>query len=65
MPQNAVMVGDRLDNDIAPAKKLLMKTVWVKRGFAKYNKVGGVFETADFTVNDLLELCELMGCRNR
>lgn len=65
LPQNAVMVGDRLDNDIAPARKLLMKTVWIKRGFAKYNKVGGVFETADYTVNDLLELCELMGCRNR
>lgn len=62
LPQNAVMVGDRLDNDIAPAKKLLMKTVWIKRGFAKYNKVGGVFETADYTVNDLLELCELLGC---
>ncbi|MBQ2455535.1 MAG: HAD hydrolase-like protein [Eubacterium sp.] len=24
------MVGDRLDNDIVPAKKLGMKTVWVR-----------------------------------
>ena len=27
------MVGDRLDNDIAPAKKLGMKTVWVRQGY--------------------------------
>ncbi len=32
-PQEAVMVGDRLDNDIAPANRLGMKTVWVKQGF--------------------------------
>lgn len=36
LPENAVMVGDRTDNDIMPAKKLGMKTVWVKQGFAKY-----------------------------
>lgn len=28
----AVMVGDRLDNDILPAQLLGMKTVWVKTG---------------------------------
>ena len=28
-PGEAFMVGDRLDNDIIPAKKLGMKTVWV------------------------------------
>lgn len=31
--RNAVMVGDRLDNDIAPAKRAEMKTVWVRQGF--------------------------------
>lgn len=31
--QEAVMIGDRLDNDIFPAKKLGMKTVWIKQGF--------------------------------
>ena len=29
-PEVAVMSGDRLDNDIAPAKRAGMKTVWVK-----------------------------------
>ena len=30
----SVMVGDRLDNDIIPAKALGMKTVWLKNGLA-------------------------------
>ena len=29
----AVMVGDRLDNDIFPAKSIGMKTIWIKQGF--------------------------------
>ncbi len=32
-PQEIVMVGDRLDNDIFPAKSLGMNTVWIKQGF--------------------------------
>jgi 5'-nucleotidase len=32
-PEEIVMVGDRIDNDIQPAKKRRMKTVWVKLGF--------------------------------
>ncbi len=28
----AVMVGNRIDNDIVPAKKMGMKTIWVKQG---------------------------------
>lgn len=28
-----VMVGDRLDNDIFPAKTIGMKTIWIKQGF--------------------------------
>ena len=32
-PDEALMVGDRIDNDIIPAKKIGMKTVWIKQGF--------------------------------
>ena len=28
-----IMIGDRLDNDIFPAKALGMKTIWIKQGF--------------------------------
>lgn len=38
-PENAVMIGDRLDNDIYPAMELGMGTVWVKQGFAVYQQL--------------------------
>lgn len=34
-PEEACMVGDRIDNDIRPAKKLGMKTVRLRQGFFK------------------------------
>ena len=54
--ENAVMIGDRLDNDIAPAKKLGMKTVWIRQGDALYQSPVSPDFQADFTVNNLLEL---------
>lgn len=59
MPQNAVMVGDRLDNDIAPAKTLGMHTVWIKQGFGKYSVPESNLEKADHIVNNLDEVCKL------
>ena len=35
-PEEAAMIGDRLDNDIVPAKKLGMKAIWIKQGFNAY-----------------------------
>jgi HAD superfamily hydrolase (TIGR01509 family) len=32
VPDSCIMIGDRLDNDIVPAKSLGMRTIWVKRG---------------------------------
>lgn len=58
--QNAVMVGDRLDNDIAPANMLGMKTIWIKQGFCKYSSVRNELERPDYTVNDLNEVCDLL-----
>lgn len=31
-PKECIMIGDRLDNDILPAQKLGMYTVWVRQG---------------------------------
>ena len=53
----SVMVGDRLDNDIIPAKALGMKTVWVKNGLAQYQDVvlgEGVADFVIYTLSDLL-----------
>lgn len=32
-PESAIMIGDRVDNDIVPAKRIGMKTIWIKQGF--------------------------------
>ena len=31
-PSEAIMIGDRLDNDIIPAKQVGLRTVWMRRG---------------------------------
>ena len=54
--ENAVMIGDRLDNDIAPAKKLGMKTVWVRQGFAIYQNLEKSGCKPDYIVENLSEL---------
>lgn len=53
--EESVMVGDRLDNDILPAKEIGMKTVWMKSGLAKYQ----TSEIADFQIQSLGELKEI------
>lgn len=55
-PSEAVMIGDRIDNDIIPAKKMGMATIWVKQGFGKYWTFTNESEKADFEVNNLTEL---------
>lgn len=58
-PKNTIMIGDRLDNDIVPAKKLGMKTVWVKQGFAKYQSVNNNYENPDYTVESIGEIVNI------
>ena len=58
-PAEAVMVGDRLDNDIAPAKKLGMKTVWVRQGYAIYQNIDDESKRPDYIVDSLDELIGL------
>ena len=57
--QEAVMIGDRLDNDIIPAKKLGMKTIWIRQGFAIYQNPLIAEYQPDYTVDSLSELKEI------
>lgn len=57
--ESSVMVGDRLDNDIRPAKALGMKTVWIRQGLASYQHTDLGKNTADRIVNTLSELEEI------
>ncbi len=59
-PENAVMIGDRVDNDIVPAKKLGMKTVWIKQGFSKYWKIVDQEEIADYEIDNLTTLLSIL-----
>lgn len=55
-----VMIGDRLDNDIKPAKDLGIKSVLVRRGVvAPYQEVVSDEFLPDITVNSLAELLEI------
>lgn len=58
-PENAVMIGDRIDNDIEPAKRMGMKTIWIKQGFGGLWNICKEDEAPDNIVNDLAELLEL------
>ena len=52
----SVMVGDRLDNDIIPAKEIGMKTVWIKNGLAQYQNIELGHGVADYQIQSLSEL---------
>ena len=59
-PENAFMIGDRLDNDIAPAKSAGMNTVWIKQGFGRLQTPLSEEDTPDYTVDTLSELLYLL-----
>lgn len=56
----SVMVGDRLDNDIIPAKAIRMKTVWVKNGLAQYQDAELGEGVADYQIGSLSELLHVL-----
>lgn len=60
-PYEAIMVGDRLDNDIAPAKLLGMKTVWVRQGFAKYQSINNESERPNYIIDDIADIVNVLG----
>ncbi|MBR6186555.1 MAG: HAD-IA family hydrolase [Clostridia bacterium] len=58
-PGEAVMIGDRLDNDVFPAKALGMKTVWVRQGFGALQTPRSPAATPDWSVSSLSELLSI------
>ena len=59
-PEQAVMIGDRIDNDIIPAKQIGMLTIWVKQSFGKYWNITSENEKADYVVDSLTEICDIL-----
>ena len=60
LPQQAIMIGDRLDNDIAPAKRIGMKPIWIKQGFSRLAQVKNLEERAGWTVEKLTDLLPIL-----
>ena len=58
LPCEAVMIGDRLDNDIEPAKAVGMKTVWIKHGFGRF-QTPIPHNEPDYIIDELSELSEI------
>ena len=59
-PSQSIMIGDRIDNDIVPAKLLGMHTIWIKQGFGQYWNVQGENEKPDYIVNYIEEICDVL-----
>jgi len=60
-PEEAVMVGDRVDNDIVPANKIGMTTVWIRQGFGGLAEPHTIAETPNYTIDKLTDIYQLIG----
>ena len=58
-PGDAVMIGDRTDNDVAPAKSLGMGTVLIRQGYGGHDIIHHEGEIPDVTVDSLPELLDI------
>ena len=54
------MIGDRIDNDIVPAKQIGMMTIWIRQGFGGMAENLTLEETPDYCVHDLQELADFL-----
>jgi HAD superfamily hydrolase (TIGR01549 family) len=59
-PDRAVMVGDRLDYDVRPAKAAGMRAVWMLRGEAPDQPTAEQLAEADGAVGSMVELPQLL-----
>lgn len=55
-----IMIGDRLDNDIVPAKQLGMKAIWVRQGFAKFQSVKNENEKPNYVIENIGEIINIL-----
>jgi HAD superfamily hydrolase (TIGR01549 family) len=58
-PAETVMIGDRTDNDIRPARLQGWRTIRILQGFARFQAPRDAFDEADVTVAKLSELLPL------
>lgn len=59
-PDEAYMVGDRLDNDIEPAGELGMHTIWVRQGSFAYGNIDLIKINPEFIADSIREILEIL-----
>ena len=59
-PEEALMIGDRLDNDIAPAKSQGWNTVRVRQGFSRFQGPRNRYEMPDIDISGIAELSDCL-----
>lgn len=59
-PEEAVMIGDRIDNDIIPARNLGMRTIRIMQGYGRFQPELSDDNRADWTVDSLDQLLPLL-----
>lgn len=59
-PENIIMIGDRLDNDIIPAKRLGIKTIQIKKGPYSILAPRIPDEIPDYTIYDIIEILKIL-----
>lgn len=60
--QNLLSIGNRLDTDISPAKRLGWSTAWVRYGEYAHTQIANPEENPDYTLQQITELplvCQL------
>ena len=59
-PEQAVMIGDRLDNDITPAKSLGWKTIRIKQGLSRGQVPMSAEQEPDFEIRRLDDILRIL-----
>lgn len=59
IPREAIMVGDRIDNDIIPAQIVGMKTIWIRQGYGGFGNIEILENKPNFIIDEIEELMEL------
>jgi haloacid dehalogenase superfamily, subfamily IA, variant 3 with third motif having DD or ED/haloacid dehalogenase superfamily, subfamily IA, variant 1 with third motif having Dx(3-4)D or Dx(3-4)E len=59
-PSETIMIGDRLDNDIFPAKAIGMNTIWIKQGFGSMQIPKSEDYLPDTEISSLSDLLHIL-----
>ena len=60
MANEAIMIGDRLDNDIYPVKTVGMKTIWIKQGLGAVQKPRSEEYKSDYEIDKLSDIVNIL-----